>query len=127
MGWSASEYEGFVYLKGSTLQTTGGEALYNGPCRVTRIKVKLKDATDVKYLKIYDNLNPTAGTTAPEYCFPVQHGDGTIWGETEYDFPENPLLFENGISVAGSSSGGTAAGSNPTNMDAVLTILPGAS
>jgi hypothetical protein len=85
--------------------------LRNGPTTVRSFKIKEEGAAKV-WLKVYDNVSTTlvAGTTAPDFGFPVA-ASGSLLVECPGGF-----FFENGISVLGSNEDGNAI-TAPTTMN----------
>jgi hypothetical protein len=69
------------------------------------------------WLKLYNSLNPTIGTTAPDMTFPIGGGD-----TFKLAIPEG-ISFGTGLSFACvSNGGGTAGGTGPTN-DVEVTLV----
>ena len=117
-------------LKASVVQDADADStiekdVMSGPCRVTHIKVE-SAATTAVYLKMFDDLNPTLGTSAPDYDFKIPLN-------VEFGIPINGgagIPFANGLSFACINEAGTAAGgqTDPDGTVAVtLSCLPGVS
>lgn len=98
----------------------------SGPCRLTHIRVKNGDAA-ILYLKLFDNVNPTLGTTAPDFVFMIP-SSGT---QASFDIPVNGgagIKFNNGLSYAIVTTGGTGGTAGPTAATLlVLQAIPGVS
>lgn len=93
-----------------------------GPCRVMNIHVNNADGS-LNYVKLYDDLNPTIGTSVPDYVFEVP-------ASVETPFPCNPgkgLPFDKGVSLAVVTAGGTGGITGPTLVTVSLTCLKGLS
>lgn len=118
----------FSVVKDDDANATVEKDVMAGPCRVTHIKVKNDNSgtPTVVYLKLYDDLNPTVGTTAPDFDFKIPSG-------VEFSLPLNGgkgIKFVNGLSFACIKEAGTAASAQTapdTNVDVFLTTLPGVS
>lgn len=89
--------------------TTSEDAARNQACTLYSIDANNAVAA-AEYIKLYDDLNPTVGTTEPTMIIgPLPNSTrvvSTIVGG--YD-------FANGISLVGSDTAGKAAGTNPTS------------
>lgn len=116
-------------VKDADADSTVEKDVMSGPCRVTHIKAVHTGAA-VVYLKLFDDLDPTLGTTAPDFDFKIPaSGNGAI----EFGIPINGgagIPFDNGLSFACINEAGTAAGAqtNPiSNVAVYLTCLPGVS
>lgn len=112
-------------VKDADADSTVEKDVMSGPCRVTHIKVN-STATTAVYLKLFDDLDPTLGTTAPDYDFKIPLN-------VEFGIPINGgegIPFANGLSFAVINEAGTAAAAQ-TDPDATvevyLTCLPGVS
>lgn len=69
------------------------------------------------YLKIYDALAPTVGTTAPDFVIPVS--GGVI---VQMAIMQGGVNLTTGVSFATVTTAGTAGVTNPTN-DVVATLI----
>ena len=65
--------------------------------------------TAASYVKFYDHLNPSVGTTAPEWCFKIDAGV-----RRQYVIPEG-MAYAIGLSVATVTTPGTAGTVAPTS------------
>jgi len=132
MAVSISEFTRFAIVQEDNCLNGANMTKYAyGPCRVTAIHAWNQDAgaPGPNFLKMFDNADPTWGTTAPDFSFPIPAGDGTEYGALHLDFHDEPLVFENGLSLGADDAGGTATGTAPSANDVlvILEILPGAS
>lgn len=97
--------------------------LMAGPCRVMGISVSnVGGSANAVWLKLYDNVSPTVGTTAPDYSFPIP-----VNFADSIPIPVNGLKFNNGLSYSAEDTGGGTAGTGAPH-DAVivgLTLLEG--
>lgn len=115
-------------VKDADADSTVEKDVMSSPCRVTHIKVK-NDGTGTPtavYLKLFDDLDPTLGTTAPDYDFKIP-------ANVEFGIPINGgegIPFANGLSFACIKEAGTAATTQTdpdTTVEVYLTCLPGVS
>lgn len=101
----------------------------SGPCRLMHIHVDNNANSADSFLKLYDNVNPTVGTTVPDYVFKAQQTAANA--EDRLEIPCNVgtgFKFTNGLSFACVTVGGTAGVTGPTSSVIVtLTLLPGVS
>jgi|3_EtaG_2_1085321.scaffolds.fasta_scaffold122062_2 SUMO ligase MMS21 Smc5/6 complex component len=74
------------------------------------------NASQANYLKLYNNVSPTVGTTAPDMCLMV-----TANTKRSYAFTEG-ILFGTGLSMACVTTPGTAGTTDPPG-DVVVRIL----
>ncbi len=86
-----------------------------GPCRLHSLHYKNGDAS-VNYLKLYDDVDPVIGTAVPDYVFMLPAS-----AEDTIPFPV-PLVFENGLSWAIVTTGGTAGTTGPTATSTVSVV-----
>jgi hypothetical protein len=97
-----------------------------GPCRLYGILL-LGDVTPsstLNYIHLWDALNPTAGTDAPDYQFSVEIG---LTRFVPCSLPDG-IIFSTGLSVSANQSPGTQVGSSPTGaLPLVLIVAPGVS
>jgi len=73
--------------------------------------VHIINGSDDAYLNIYDNGNPTLGTTEPDWIFPVQENN------TYVVYIDSGVAFGSALSLIGNQSAGGSAGAAPTNLD----------
>lgn len=117
-----AEVDGLVLVKDADANATAEKNVLAGPCRLKHIHVTNPNAA-VAYLKLYDSVNPTVGTDAPEEIYECA-GSGTEGGVT--DLPVNGgagILFETGLSYAAVTTGGTAGTTGPTSDVTVVLHL----
>lgn len=119
----------FSIAKDADADSTAEKDVMAGPCRITNIRVDNNVDTDsgtqtVVYLKLYDDLNPTVGTTAPDYIFEIP---------ADQQVNLNPkggkgIKFVNGLSYAVVQEPGTAGTTDPatnTTVTVTMDLLPG--
>lgn len=125
MSISIAKLPTFWTVKDTDADNTVEKDVCAGPCRLCHVHVTNPNAA-VAYLKIFNNINPTLGTTDPDEIYECA-GSGTEGGIT--DLPINPskgLLFSEGLSYACVTAAGTAGTTSPTsNVTVVLTVKPG--
>lgn len=109
-------------IKDATLNKTVEQDVMAGPCRLFGF-IATGNATEEIFLKFYDNQEPTAGTTAPDFQFPIPDAS-----PVEVVFPE-PIIFENGLSLLASTEKGTPVTTDPTGATntCILTLKGGVS
>ena len=94
-----------------------------GPCRLVAVRAKNTGNAAPAYLKTYDALAPTVGTTAPKEIYALEGSGGPGVGHTSFNAsPPDGVLFETGLSFAACNAGGTAGTTNPTGTT-TLTLL----
>lgn len=84
--------------------TTIENDVVSGPC--TLVHIQASQIAAVTYLKFYDALTATSGTTAPDYVFRIPSGTGV----TDFVFPGDGIKFSNGLTFGASTVGGTGSG-----------------
>lgn len=115
----------FTTIRDADVDATPELDVMAGPCRVTHIRVgNVDSSTALAYLKLYDDPNPTVGTSIPDYVFELPAGkivDLSLG---------SGIPFANGLSFACVTTGGTAGLASPgasAVVTANLTLLPGVS
>lgn len=112
------EFDTKTIVKDAVSNATVVKDALAGPCKVTHVHAVNGNA-GVHYLKFYDDINPTVGTTDPDEILPLR-GSGTEGGVT--DFPCD-MTFENGLSFATVTTAGTAGTTDPVStVSVVLTV-----
>lgn len=93
----------------SDADTTSEDAVRNQPCTLYSLDADNIVAAD-EYIKLYNNLDPTIGTTEPEMIIgPLPNSTRVVCTVVGGHF------FSVGISMIGSDAPGKAAGSNPAS------------
>lgn len=115
------EMTDFVTAYVGVLLNTIKDNILEGPCRLYGI-VSQGDSGAVDFLKLYDDINPVAGTADPDYSFPVV---SNVW--TPVFFDPDGLTFDNGLSLLADDAGGTTIGSAATALNVLLLLRRGAS
>lgn len=120
----------------ATIQSTGSvqaNDIFDGPANVLYYHAINSHSADV-YLNFYDDINPTVGSTAPDYSREIP-ASGTNGGQRAEMFDDNGATgtsgweTENGVSIAVVAGPGTANSTNPSaNCNvAVYAVMTGAS
>ena len=107
----------------SDADETADNDVVGGPCLLHAVHVNHSDDTEVNYLKLYDNIAPVVGTTAPEEIVMIERnttGDTNL-GQQFWRL-DPPLEFETALSVACVTGAGTAGTTGPT-ADSVAVAL----
>lgn len=110
--FTRADFEDFSLLKDADADEVVVKDAMQGPCRVTEIQV-LGPTSATGYLKLYDDANPTVGTTVPDYVLPVTVAGTAV--KTTYTFPDTPLVFRNALSWALVQEAGTAGTTAPAS------------
>jgi hypothetical protein len=120
---SRTDFSQFSIIKATvTALSTATADVFGGPCRLLAVHVVNGDAA-VLYLKLFDNLDPTLGTTDPDEIFAV----GSSANKPVAEFP-NGKAFKNGLSLGFVTTGGTAGTTGATGASTVtLVVKPGVS
>ena len=125
MSVSVSKTTSGWIVKDTDADNTVEKDVLAGPGRLCHVHMTNPNAA-VCYLKIFNHINPTLGTTDPDEIYECP-GSGTEGGIL--DLPINPsegLLFSEGISYACVTAAGTAGTTSPTaNVTVVLQLKPG--
>lgn len=81
-----------------------------GPCTLTHVNVNNSgNAAEIEYLKFYDHLAPTVGTTVPIEIIQIDAGE-----DLSYTLNGGAgLAFATGLSVAAVTGAGTAGATGP--------------
>lgn len=117
-----TEMAGFVIVHATALLSSAIKTdVLDGPCRLYFALAKTDNlATD--FLKLWDNTNPTGGTTVPDYAFKTV---SDVWNPIPLD-PDGVVL-DNGLSFGADAAGGTALGADPVAFEVMLVARRGAS
>lgn len=116
-------FDTFSQVQDAAVGATAIKDVMSGPCRIKGISVaNVGGSANAVWLKMYDDLNPTVGTTAPAYSFPIP-----INFSDSIPVPVEGLKFVNGLSYCvEDTSGGTAGTSAPADTVSVgMTLLEG--
>lgn len=98
----------------ATTNATPELNVLSGPCKVHSIRIVNADGA-ARYLKLYDDLNPTVGTTAPHEILRVPASTNIT-----FHFGKYPLEFSQGLSFASVTAGGTAGTTGSTDVTTSL-------
>ena len=106
------DMDGGIIVHDTDADTTPENDVLQGPGSLRRVHVA-NPVAGIVYLKFWDNLAPTHGTTEPDEVYAIDASD-------EFSFsvhPPNGLAFATGLSFAMSDSTGPgrAAGANPSS------------
>ena len=117
MGVSVLKMPSYTVVQGTAITTAAVEKdVVGGPCTLHHVHAKNIVVTNTTaWLKLFNDANPTLGTTAPDKSFklPTTPGQVADLEEGIRDIPINPpngISFPNGLSFACESSGGGTAG-----------------
>ena len=99
----------------TSLNVAGVDSVTGGSGTLHVVEVVNGDS-DAIFIKLYDDGNPTMGTTAPDVVFEVA-GSATrvVW-------IDGGLSFVNGLSVSAAEESGTASSTNPSSVTVRLGI-----
>lgn len=120
MALTVSEFDDFIILQEDDCDETPTENAI-GPCRLYKIEAFNKDA-EINFLKLFDAVEASWGTTEPDDIFPIPEGDDTNWGYLSVDFLDEPRVFQTGLTFGAANAGGKTAGTGP-EANEVLIIL----
>lgn len=118
---SIAKFPGFWIIKDTDPDSSVEKDVCSGPCTLCHVSM-LGNGTEKNYLKFWDDINPTVGTTPPDEQYPVPKDT------TKRGFPINPpngLYFENGLSFAMVQQPGTAGTTDPSSGELELVVIPG--
>ena len=114
-----TEFSAMAKQTGATT-TADRDIFASGAGSVKVIHVQNTDGSTIHFLKIYDDKDPVNGTDLPIFVMQV----GTSTSSTVFCNPG--IVCSTGVSVIGSTAGGTAAGSTPDTTELPYTIYGGA-
>ena len=117
------DFSSFSQIQDAVVGATAIKDVMAGPCRVMGISVSnVVGGADACWLKLYDDLNPTVGTTAPDYSFPIP-----VNFTDSIPVPVEGLKFVNGLSYCAENTGGGTAGTSAPAQNVVVgfTLLEG--
>lgn len=118
------DLENFTVLYIADCDETAENDVMEGPCRIFGALVDTGSVVADVYLKLYDSLEPTVGTTVPDKCIRVVHSDVVLLA---LDSPSG-IPFATGLSVAMVTTPGTAGSTGPASaVPVTLLVLPGVS
>lgn len=101
-----------VVVRDTDADATGEDNVRNGATTLTAIDINNADAS-TRYVKFYNNLDPTIGTTAPDMIIPIAASvRRTVWIVGGY-------RFATALSFAMLTTAGTAGTTSPTTDSAV--------
>lgn len=115
-----AKFEDFWIVTDTAADEDGNKDIASGPCTLFHIRVgKAWSSSPTpsvdNFLKMYDDINPTIGTTAPNEQIPIL-GHLTISPEDNYPInPPDGLKFNKGLSYAVTLLGGTADSAAPSD------------
>ncbi len=106
-----------------TASTASADLDVTGGSNLTLNVMEVYNATSATvYVKLYDSAQVTVGTTDPTFIFPVSAGStrtlNCLGGESGSGF-----LFANAISLATTTTGGTAGTASPTGGDVKVVLI----
>lgn len=113
MAVSALKYDDGAVVYDSDADTTAENDVFDGPVTTLRVHA-FNDSGAVAYLKLYDALAPTVGTTEPVWVIMIPSGASL---SRELD-----RAFTVGLSFACSDTAGKATGSNPGSNGVTVTL-----
>lgn len=91
--------------------TTATDNVDHGPTTLRKITGSSVNNAIV-YLLLWDDTDPVVGTDAPDFQFPIPAGDSTLAVRTV--MCGGDVVFDNGLSWAAATTGGTACTGDPT-------------
>jgi hypothetical protein len=121
-----TEMAGFIIAKIPAAKSSAIEKdILGGACRLFALFIT-GDVSVTDYVKLYDNSDPTGGTTAPDFSIPVAEV-ANLGGSHPNVFDPDGEPFANGLSVGADDAGGTALGTSPTACIVTLVLKRGLS
>lgn len=112
-----------------TAQGSTVTQIYNGACRIKKIEVRAGAAAAPElFLQVFNNYNPTVGTTQPNVPLRVVPGDSAInnpWQKYIFAGSYGGMYFGTGLAIAVTTtptgSTGPTAGQEP---EVIVTYEP---
>lgn len=88
----------------------------SGAATLLEVRVDNSANSAITYIKLFDNVAPVLGTTAPDMILPTEASTGPNGGENVFSInPSTGVSFSNGISYAAVTAGGTGGTTGPTS------------
>lgn len=105
-----------IVMSDSVSQTAPIRNVQEGPATLMFAFLDNGDnSTEEVFLKLYDNIAPTLGTTEPDFVFPVQISSKDDGGMVPIAInPPNGIKFDNGVSYACAKEAGVLTTTAPT-------------
>lgn len=97
-------------VEDTSVTPTAVTNIRNGPCRVRTLVIgNSAGSAAAFFLKLWDHGNPTVGSDAPDYCFPIPTGTTVIELVNHTAGEEEPgVYFGTGFSYAATLNDGTS-------------------
>ena len=106
------DFDEYSLIKDADCDQVVEKDVMQGPCRITDIHAVIGAA--IAYVKLYDDRNPTLGTTVPKYIIRLTTSfNGPIM------LPGKVLSFASGLSWACVAEAGTAGTTAPSQTVAL--------
>ena len=97
----------------TVLNATATKNIRGGACRAYGMMIDNSANASVVYVKLYDALNPTVGTTDPDFVFKIAASAKVPILLNPRDDEDNGIAFTVALTAACVTAGGTAGTSSP--------------
>lgn len=127
MGVSVLKMPSYTVIQDIDANDIMEKDVVGGPCTLHHIHAKnVETAREVAWLKLFNDANPTLGTTAPDDSFELPKATTDDQEDGIRDIPINPpngMSFPNGLSFACVNDGGGTAGVGAPDDTVEVTLL----
>ncbi len=124
MAVSVIEMSGRTIVHDSDSNATAEKDVFGGPCTLHGILANNAHSA-TEYIKFYDHLDPTVGTTDPDEECAVEASTGLNGGDMYYPInPPNGLAFATGLSFCTEQTAGTS-GTTPPGATVEVSLILG--
>lgn len=106
----------FRTIRDADVDATVEKDVSDGPCTLYGARIDNSANAAISYIHMWNNANPTIGTTAPDVVLPVNASDRVTY------FFKDGIAFSTSLSYAGKTVGGTAGSTGPTS-DVIVELV----
>ena len=115
----------FTVIRDAEVNGTAEKDVMGRPCTLHHVHLRNVGASALEaWVKLYDDVNPTIGTTIPNEVYQVESSSNVVSAvDRIQDIPINPpdgLPFSEGFSFACVTEGGGTAGTTDPNASDVV-------
>ena len=109
----------FRVIVDTDADATAENNVADGACTIHSVMIENLSNAVLEYLKVYNAVAPTVGTTDPDMILPVNASDIVV-----YTFKDGMAFFTTALSYACVTAAGTAGTTSPgSNVKVTITIV----
>jgi len=105
----SNEQQAHTAFRDEDLKNIVRKDVMGGACTVYSMEIHNDGTGGTKYVKFFDDVNPTMGTTVPDFMFEVANNFRSI-----LTFPAG-ITFVNGLSFAATTAATDASNADPSS------------